>query len=287
MKGIIAGIVSVVVLILVASTFFGSWYNVDETERGVLLRNGAVVGDAAIGPGLHFKMPFIEAVDTISIQSNSLTFEKVEAYSFDKQVAFVRVSVNYRVDPADAIKIRKEYVTTDNLVRRVVWTKVPAIFKNVFGTYTADTAIQQRPKLNADVLAALQAGLNAPLIIDSIQIEDIKFSDAYEQANEQKQLQDVQVQQLQQKQKQADVQAQITVINAKANADAQVATATADATSIKLKGDAEAGVIRARGEALKDNPGIPQLLTAEKWDGKLPASMPPGGTVPFLNLTPQ
>ena len=31
---------------------------------------------------------------------------------------------------------------------------------------------------------------------------------------------------------------------------------------------------------------LPALVQAEKWNGVLPSTMPPGGTVPFLNLTP-
>ena len=32
-------------------------------------------------------------------------------------------------------------------------------------------------------------------------------------------------------------------------------------------------------------PGVVALVQAEKWDGQLPTVMPPGGTVPFLDLT--
>lgn len=42
--------------VALASLLLGSWYTVDETERGVLLRNGALVG--AVEPGLSFKIPF-------------------------------------------------------------------------------------------------------------------------------------------------------------------------------------------------------------------------------------
>ncbi|KDE33557.1 hypothetical protein AW40_27135 [Kosakonia radicincitans UMEnt01/12] len=41
---------------------------------------------------------------------------------------------------------------------------------------------------------------------------------------------------------------------------------------------------RAKGEALKDNPSHVSLTTAERWDGKLPASMVPGGGVPFISV---
>jgi hypothetical protein len=53
---------------------------------------------------------------------------------------------------------------------------------------------------------------------------------------------------------------------------------------VKLQGDAEAHAINARGKALRDNPSLIQLVQAEKWDGKLPTTMVPGQTVPFINV---
>ena len=41
-------------------TVMGSWYTVDQGERAVVLRLGAIVGEA--GPGLHFKFPWINTV---------------------------------------------------------------------------------------------------------------------------------------------------------------------------------------------------------------------------------
>ena len=52
-KSISAGLVAILLLI----TLSGSWYTVNETERGVLLRNGALVG--VIEPGRSFKFPFM------------------------------------------------------------------------------------------------------------------------------------------------------------------------------------------------------------------------------------
>ena len=39
-----------------------------------------------------------------------------------------------------------------------------------------------------------------------------------------------------------------------------------------------------RGDALRDNPGLVALTQAEKWDGQLPRTMLPGGSIPMLNL---
>jgi len=51
-----------------------------------------------------------------------------------------------------------------------------------------------------------------------------------------------------------------------------------------VRGVAEGDAIKSRGEALKQNAQLIALTQAEKWNGVLPTTMVPGGTVPFLNL---
>jgi len=295
MKDIRGVAIAVVVVAVAAILFFGSWYQIDQGEEGVVLRTGAVVG--TVGPGLHFKIPVVEDVKEISLQSHTETFEQMESYSRDQQPAQIRLSVSYHVIPGTGGALYAEYGSVENMIARLVEPRVPAIFKNVFGQYDALGAIQQRAKLNADALAALQAGIGEPLVIESVQVEDIKFSQAYENSIEEKQLATVEVQKRQQELAQQKVQAEITVTQAQAQADAQIAQATAAATAVKLaadaeahaiqvKGDAEAAVIANRGKALRDNPGVVALIQAEKWDGVLPRTMPPNGSVPFLDLTP-
>jgi regulator of protease activity HflC (stomatin/prohibitin superfamily) len=73
-RGIIgAALVGLVALIIV----LGSWYTVDQTERGVLLRNGAVVGTAQ--PGLGFKVPMIDSVEKISVKTATYTWDKMNS----------------------------------------------------------------------------------------------------------------------------------------------------------------------------------------------------------------
>lgn len=61
------------------ATIFSGFYTVDEKERGVLLRNGALV--EVSDPGLHFKWPFIESVKYISVQNHTVRYESLPAYS--------------------------------------------------------------------------------------------------------------------------------------------------------------------------------------------------------------
>ena len=48
-RGLIGAVAAVLVIGLIAA---GSWYTVDQTERGVLLRYGAVIGTAQPGLGI-------------------------------------------------------------------------------------------------------------------------------------------------------------------------------------------------------------------------------------------
>ncbi|WP_313524319.1 prohibitin family protein [Shinella sp.] len=277
------------------SILFGSWFTIDQGERGVILRYGAVAGTA--DPGLGFKLPLIDSVVRISVQSKAIVYEKMEAYSRDQQPADIRLSVNYRI-PADRVEtVYANYGGEDGLLSRLIERKVFEETKTVFGRFNAVTAIQERGRLNSEVAAAIQEGIAGPVLIESVQIENIDFSEAYEASIEQRMLAEVEVQRLRQNAEREKVQAEITVTQARAQADARRAEAQAQADAvrlaaqaeseaIKLRGEAEAEAIKARGDALKDNPGLVSLTQAEKWDGQLPRTMLPGGAVPMLNLNP-
>jgi regulator of protease activity HflC (stomatin/prohibitin superfamily) len=117
-----------------------------------------------------------------------------------------------------------------------------------------------------------------------VQVEDIKFSPAYEKSIEDRMLAEVEVLKLRQNAEREKVQAQITVTKAAAEADATLAKARASADATRLRGDAEASAIRARGAALADNPTLVSLVQAERWDGHLPQTMVPGGAMPMIAL---
>lgn len=273
--------VSAVALLALTITWL-SWYTIDQGERGVLLRNGAVIGVA--DAGLGFKIPFIDGVRRISIQNQSAQYEEVMSYSKDQQTAALRISVSYRL-PADQVAtIYAEYGGQDGIVARLLDRQLPAAVKGVFGRYNAVTAIQDRPRMAADMLDVLQAAVKGPIIIDSLQLENIDFSDAYEGSIEDRMLAEVEVQKVKQNAEREKITAEITVIQAQANADSKLAEAKAAAEATRIQGDAEAAAIKAKGEALRENAGLIALTQAEKWDGALPTTMVPNGSVPFMNL---
>jgi len=255
-------ILAVVALAVVAGT---SWYTVDQGERGVILRNGAVIGEAE--PGLGFKVPVIDTVEHISIQSQNNRYGDVKTYSRDQQPATLRVSVNFHV--TDARTVYTDYKTIQNMIDRLVTPQLYTWAENIFGQFNAASAVQDRAQLNAELAIALRKVVRGPLVLESVQIENIDFSGNYEQAVE------------------ARMEATVKQQQAEAEAAATRIRADAAAYAVTAQGNAEANAIRARGTALKDNPGLPGLVTAEKWDGHLPTTMVPGGAVPFLNVRGQ
>jgi regulator of protease activity HflC (stomatin/prohibitin superfamily) len=273
---------SITAFFVILSVLLGTWYTIDEGERGVILRNGAVVGVAQ--PGLGFKLPIIDDVVPLSVQSRIVAWDSLEAYSRDQQPAHMRLSVNYRLAADQMPHIYANYGSEDAVVARLIQPRVFQELKIIFGQFNAVEAIQQRERLNAEVRDAIAGVVAGPVAIEGVQIEDIAFSEAYEQSIEQRMLAEVEVQKLRQNAEREKVQAQITVTQATAQADAVRAQAQAQADAILLRGEAEAKAIKARGDALRDNPNLVQLTQAERWDGRLPATMIPGGAIPMLDL---
>lgn len=282
MNAIVGGGIAALVGLVALTVVGGSWYTVGEGYRGVALRNGAVIGTS--DPGLGFKLPIIDSVVDISIQSQAQMYENVLVYSRDQQTAGLTISVNYRFPPDQVETIYREYGGESGVVSRLLDRRVLEEVKNVFGKFNAVTAIQERERLAAEVQMAIQTAVVGPIIVESVQIENIDFSDAYENSIEQRMLAEVEVQRVQQNAEREKVTAEITVIQAQAEADAQLARATAEAEAIRIRGEAEASAIRARGEALRDNPSLVDLVQAERWNGALPTTMVPGSAVPFMNV---
>jgi regulator of protease activity HflC (stomatin/prohibitin superfamily) len=291
-RGIIGAIVALVIAVIIAA---GSWYTVDQTERGVLLRNGAMIGTAQ--PGLGFKVPLMDTVEKVSVKTTTFTWDKMNSYSYDQQPADLKISVTLRASPEKVSDLYAKFGSLQTAVNQVVSPVVNQQVKVVFGRYTAVKAIQDRGPLNSAIKDAITATLkdDPMIIIESVQLENIEFSANYLHSIEQRMLAEVEVQKLQQNAEREKVQAQITVTQAtaKANAVRAEAQANAEATrlngeakasNIKIAGEAEAAAIEARGKALGNNPNLVTLVQAERWNGVLPTTMVPGSSVPFVSV---
>lgn len=297
-----AGVIAFAVFIAFFGVVFGGWFTVEQGERVIVTTNGAV--SYVAGPGMHLKMPFFQSTARISIQQNVDRWACVkdsqggmralcdpnkdhiamQAYSQDQQPADLRVSVNWHVPEAEIAEVYTNYGTLEALADKIIGRKAPQAVKTVFGQYNAVRVIQERAGFNAAVAEAVKAIADGPVIIDSVQVENIDFSDAYEQTVEARMVAQVEVQKREQELAQKKIEAQITVTQAQAQADSQLAVAKANAEAVRITGEATASAIKARAAALADNPLLVQLTASERWNGVLPSTMLPGSAVPFISV---
>jgi len=262
--GILGGLVAVYLV-------FTSWYIVDQGERAVVLRLGKIVGLAEPGP--HFKIPWIDTVRKITVQNQNKRYSALEAYSRDQQPANLAVSVSFVA--SDPSAVYEQYGDLEGAIARLIDPRVMSGVKTIFGQYDASRAIQERAGLNIDISDAITSAVTGPINIISVQVENIDFSEAYEQSVEQRMLAQVEIQRREQNLRTVEVEAQIARTRAEGEANA-----------IRLRGEAEGAAIRARADALRANSELVQLQAVEKWDGKLPTTMVPSTALPFINLQP-
>ena len=262
-------------------------YTVDQQERGVILRNGAVVGIAE--PGRGYKVPFIDTVVEVPVGTRAVRWNdkaSLEAYSRDLQPAHLSVTIAYAIDPKAVGRVYAEYGSAENLEARLINRVVAQEVKSTFGHYSAQSAVADRNAMNAAIRKAVLDAFpkDAPFIVENFTVEDIKFSEDFENAIKQRMNAEVEVTRIEQNARREEVNARIAVTQARGRADSQLAEAEAAAKAIKLRGEAEAAAINAKGQALKDNPALVALTQAEKWDGKLPSTMVPNSALPVLGL---
>lgn len=284
LKGLSVGFgIFAVIGLLMLLVAFNTYYTVDEGDRGVVLRNGKIVSVSE--PGLHFKLPFIEDVKGVSIRSHAQGF-KGQGYTKDQQTTNFIVSVNYSIPSSKIADLYSKYQTIDSLKTRLLERVVPTQVKNVLGQYNAHNAISERPKMIAQIEENVkQAVLDEPIHIESLQVEDIEFSKAYEKSIEERMQAEVAIATKRQNLETEKVNAEIAATKAKGLADAKLAEAEAEAKAILVKGEAEAKAIKLKSDALEKNPALVALTAAERWDGQLPKAMLPNSSLPLIDLS--
>lgn len=265
-------------------------FAVDEGEIGLVTKYGEIVEQ--VNAGLHWRSMFLEDDIAFSTREKKHTIGSfdargellggISAYTRDAQTVTTALVITYKI--TDPVQVYKNYRTTENMISQLLEPRSRQALEIVFSEYTAQRALENRAKLTNDITKQIREGVAGyPIEITAVQTV-IQFSDEYEKRVEESVQKNVEIQTAERNLIIQQKQAEIVRVNAQAQADAQVIAAKARAEAVKIAGEAEASAIRAKGEALKENRQLVDLTTAEKWDGKLPATMTPNGTVPFINV---
>ncbi len=308
-------IVIVVLIVTLALNIFSAGLVFIEPDRlGVVVSampGQKGVRDEALGPGLHWIVPYFESVTVYSISNDTYTMsiaqsegqltgdDSVESRTADGQIVRIDASVIFKINPArvvDAIHIewqRGQYV--DLLVRpqsRGVIRDAVAQYavEEVYSTHREEMTL----KMEAELEKIFEE--NGLILIDFV-LRNIAFSDEYSVVIESKQIAEQRVLEeefvVAQKQQQAlqaialaEGEAQAVVKRAEGDAAALLLTADAEAQARLIKAQAEAQALQLLGQAIALNPDVLLLEYIQKLASNINVMLLPSDN-PFLLPLPE
>ena len=241
-------------LIIVLLALFGSMYVVSEGQSAIVLNLGKVVRND-VGPGLHFKIPFVESARVFDRRLQVLDANPERYLTSDKQDISLDFFAIGRI--AD---VRAFYRATGGDEEVAVQRLAPIIKNALTGEINSRTLQQvvsgDREKVVAKQLDSINRGASTL----GVKIVDIRIKrvDLPEDSNVLKSVYDQMRSQRQQvaSQLRAEGVEQAQTIRAEADRQQQVLLAEAERDAQKLRGEGDAQAASIYAQAANKDPGF-------------------------------
>lgn len=255
-----------VLVSVILSISFSTAVQVEQTERGVVTKFGAVTG--TVDPGFHFVNPFTTDVKIMDVSVKALPIVG-QAYSKDSQTVDFDVVVNYQLNAESVESIYNE-VQRDAENRYVIPRANDAI-RGVLAQYTAQGVVDKRgeiPGMIRQQLTGLLDGTN--ISVTSVTVTNFDFDDAYEGAVRNKQVQEQQA---------------LAQVNITAQEEEKKKQEILRAEALAEKTRLEVTALQAGGDdIIRKIQAEAQLEAAKKWNGQLPVNMYGSAPLPLINV---
>src|SRR5271163_3487331 len=123
----------IMAVLIVGALAASSFVIVDPTEMAGKRRLGQVVVDRPLGPGLHFKLPLIEEIDTLQTSLETYKLDKLTVNTVDNQPITLAVGLTYRIPASAVLKLLYDVGRAGNLdiaenFQRIVADRTAKIF---------------------------------------------------------------------------------------------------------------------------------------------------------------
>ncbi len=278
-------IILLVVAVVLTATGAGLVF-IEPDDMAVVV---TVIGGGGIRPepltaGLHWIVPFAERVERYSILNQTYTLsstadegqttgdDSIQVRTKDGQQVYIDASVIYAIDPLKTIDLYRtwRFDYENGLVR----PQTRGIIRDIASQYGVEEIVSsKRTEMQQQITDELiRIFANNNLVLRDFVLRNIRFSDEYALAVEQKQIAEQQAQ-----------QAKFVVESKKQEAEQarQVAQGAADAAVIAAQGAAEARLIQAEAEA-KANQLIAESITPELVQYQYVLKLAPGVETIFI-----
>ena len=214
--------------------------------------------DVVLGPGLYGLNPIGGAMVKYPVRDMRVDV-MLPAYTKDMQQADFQVAVIYAPDRSRLVELHTKF--GKDYAKVVIEPAVAAAVKDVVGQWEAERLVNNRDKATASIQAKTAEFLkDSPVVLRSLAILNIDYSDAFEKAIEEKVVQ-----------QQAALKARNKTVQVEEEAKQKLVTAKAEAEAISI-----------RAKALAENKDVVILNAIEKWDGKAPQTLSIGAGNMFL-----
>ena len=267
----------------VAATLLSSIYTVEEGHVAVVKRFSEA--KYQVEPGLHFKAPIVDSLESMEVRTRKNVEENIPVATAEQMPSHATVSVNWTVNRAEAIDIFKQYGGLDQFESRILDPKIKSGSKEAISKHTAEEIIRNRNVVITKIQDAIITAMEPyPIVINSVQLENITFPMTYTNAIEAKQvaLQEAVKEEHKLERQRLEAQRQVNTAEAEKQSRMKAADgvayqteteAKAEAEAIRLIGIANAGKIQAMATALATNPQVIEYEQVKRWQGNVPTTV--------------
>ncbi|MFC1984084.1 prohibitin family protein [Chloroflexota bacterium] len=248
--GRVASIIGV--LIIVASILAGSFATIPAGHRGVVIRFSAVTG-TILNEGLQVKLPFLDSVVKMSVQTEKYETGAASA-SRDLQDVNTTIALNWRLDPSMASEVYRTLGL--EFIDRIAAPAVQETIKQVTAKYIAEDLILKRETVKDEIQENLSNRLlQRGIITETVSITEFRFSSTFVAAIEAKVAAEQAVWEARNKLDRVKVEAEQAEAEAIGIASARIAKAEGEAEYIRIVTDAQVAANNAIAGSL-----TPQVL---------------------------
>jgi regulator of protease activity HflC (stomatin/prohibitin superfamily) len=260
------------IVLIIGSILVGSFTTVPAGHRGVVIRFSAVTG-SILEEGLQIKLPFIDSVVKMSIQTQKYEADSL-AVTQDLQDVSTTIALNWRLDPGIADEVYRTLGL--DYINRIAAPAIQETIKQVTAKYNAEDLILRREEVKADITDSLSSRLfERGIITETVSITNFQFSETFTAAIEAKVAAEQAVLEAQNKLERVRVEAQQREAEAKGEADARIAQAVGEAEYIRVVTEAQVAANTAIAESL--TPEVLQYILLDRLGEDIKVMVIPSG----------
>ena len=260
------------IVLVIASVIIGSLTTIPAGHRGVVIRFSAVTG-TILEEGLQVKLPFIESVVKMSVQTQKYETDS-SAVTNDLQDVSTTIALNWRLDPGVADEVYRTLGL--EFIERIAAPAIQETIKQITAQYNAEDLILRRDEVKNDITNSLSARLlERGIVTEALSITNFQFSDTFTAAIEAKVAAEQAVLEARNKLERIKVEAEQAEEAAKGEANARIAKAEGEAQYIQIVTDAQVAANESIAESL--TPEILQYILLDRLGEDIKIMVIPSG----------